>query len=486
MPIAAPNRREVFQLAYLPHVVAAHFNALSLLDQAGRGASPRLSDAISRALSALPKRGPEVVSCVMQVERIMADHGTAPPPAPTLPDESTAWAEQVGNFVREALDPRRWDVVTKDRVDATALLADAANLVVYTMAQRIGDVEQTFRLAALTARLLEQEPAHPMLVAQHQRLQADLVRGRERLEGTLRDQASPAVRLGRLLPPAIQRVVDGILARPQTAQALELTLGVVVDAALQVERGAASRPFAEVVADAKVGKITPAALERAVVEHPSMRAALHERTLWLATDGDRPGFEVWRYVDGEVDWVVVDAAVPESTVHFGREQLSRLRLLADAVALEAAATAWSGVPLDSLVKYPAYRVLARGEPMRNLVWTDHGGRPFVAVFSTDDALDAFLAQKPDLGEVLERRWMPGALLFAALSRLDLGGFVLNPAGPGPSRIFNRGTLGALGLQCLPCHLRRSSRRRSRFASSALTRTKTTSSPATATASASPG
>jgi hypothetical protein len=47
-------------------------------------------------------------------------------------------------------------------------------------------------------------------------------------------------------------------------------------------------------------------------------------------------------------------------------------------------------------------------------------------------------------EPVERRWMPGSALFAALAQLELAGFVLNPAGPGPSRVFNRGTLGALG------------------------------------------
>ena len=82
--------------------------------------------------------------------------------------------------------------------------------------------------------------------------------------------------------------------------------------------------------------------------------------------------------------------------------------------------------------------------MRNVPSTCfHSGRPFIAVFTTDDALDAFLAKSPSLGEPVDRRWMSGQALFPSLAKLDLGGFVLNPAGPGGSRIFNRGTLGAL-------------------------------------------
>jgi hypothetical protein len=442
--VAALSRRDVFQLAYLPHVVAAHFNTLLLLDQAGRGASPRLGDAITRAMSALPKRGPEVVSCVMQVERILATHGAASPPPPKLPEECFAWADKISAFVRDALDPRRWDVVTRDKIDPALVSADGANLVVYTMAQRVGDAEQTFRLAALTARLLAEEPGHPMLTAQKQRLEADLVRARERLEGTLRDASAPAARLNRLVPLVAARVVEAILAQPTSPQALDLTVNVVGEAAAVLERAVVAQPFPEIVAEARAGRLPMAALERALAEYPSLRAARQGRTLWVATDGDSPAQDVLRFGPDDVELLVVDAQTPDSCVHFSGERLAELRRLVDGVAVEEAAIRWTGVSLDALVKYPAYRVLLRGDNLRNLVWTDHASRPFIAVFTTDDALEAFLARSPEMTEPVERRWMPGSALFAALAQLDLAGFVLNPAGPGPSRVFNRGTLGALG------------------------------------------
>lgn len=443
-PVASLSRRDVFQLAYLPHVIAAHFNTLLLLDQADRGASPRLSEAITRAMSSLPKRGPEVVSCVMQVERIMASNGVTPPPPPKLPEECFSWADKVSGFVRDALDPRRWDAITRDKIDPAMLLADTANLVVYPLAQRVGDAEQTFRLLALTARLLAEEPGHAMLTAQKQRLEADLVRARERLEGTQRDISSPLARFNRLVPVAVAQVIDAILAQPTSPQALDLTLNVVSEAAAVLERSVVARPFAEVVTEARAGRLPMTELERALVSCPSLRGAKQDRTLWVATDGDVVGHQLLRFAEGELDWVIVDAQTPDQCVHFSADRLSRLRYLADAAAVEAAATRWSGVPFDALVKYPAYRVLLRGDNLRNLVWTDHSGRPFIAVFTTDDALDAFLAKSPELGEPVERRWMQGQALFPILAKLDLAGFVLNPAGPAGSRVFNRGTLGALG------------------------------------------
>jgi len=282
-----------------------------------------------------------------------------------------------------------------------------------------------------------------MLTAQKQRLEADLVRARERLEGTQRDLTGPLARFNRLVPVAVSRVIDAILANPPSPQALDLTLNVVSEAAIVLERSVVSRPFPDVVSDARAGRIPMSELERALVSCPSLRGAKQDRTLWLASDGDVVGHQLLRFAEGELDLVVVDAQTPDHCVHFPVERLSHLRLLAEAVAVEAAATRWAGVPFDTLVKYPANRVLVRGENLRNLVWTDHANRPFFAVFTADDALDAFLAQSPDLGEPVERRWMSGHALFPVLSKLELGGIIVNPAGPGGSRVFNRGTLGAL-------------------------------------------
>jgi hypothetical protein len=441
---AVLSRRDAFQLAYLPHVVATHFNTLLLLDQAGQKASPKLSEGINRALSALPKRGPEVQSCVLQIERILASHGAVPPPAPKLPEEAHPWSDKVATFVREALDPRRWDSLARDQVDPSALLADGANLLIYTLAQRVGDAEQTLRLSALTERLLAEEPTNALLLAQKQRLEADRVRGRERLDGVQRDLGGAGEKLGRLTASAVGRVIHALVANPTSARDFDLTVGVVSEAAELLERSVVARAFPELVREAKNGVIPAQALERALLECPTVRVSRQEATLWVATDGDGAADECLLRGQDDLEWIVVDAATPETCVHFSAEHLPRLRLLAEAVSTERAAVAWSGVSFDRLVKYPFYRVLVRGESMRNLVWTDHAGRPFIAVFTADDALEAFLAQVPPLGEAVERRWMPGGVLFPALSRADLGGFVLNPAGPGPSRIFNRGTLGALG------------------------------------------
>ena len=85
---------DAFLLGYLPELVGAHFDALSLHTQAKAGAGEALSAVIADAERDLPRRGPAISSCIYEVERIIGDvlH-EAPPRAPRSPAEQVTWSE---------------------------------------------------------------------------------------------------------------------------------------------------------------------------------------------------------------------------------------------------------------------------------------------------------------------------------------------------------------------------------------------------------
>ena len=64
---------DAFLLGYLPHRVGAHLQTLETLLHARSGAAGELASRVEARLHSLPERGPEVVSCVRQLETILGE-----------------------------------------------------------------------------------------------------------------------------------------------------------------------------------------------------------------------------------------------------------------------------------------------------------------------------------------------------------------------------------------------------------------------------
>jgi hypothetical protein len=72
---------DAFLLAYLPNLVKSHFQIVELLLQFREGAGEGLASRVETVLRVLQERGPEIVSCVWQIESILGDRLRVQPPA---------------------------------------------------------------------------------------------------------------------------------------------------------------------------------------------------------------------------------------------------------------------------------------------------------------------------------------------------------------------------------------------------------------------
>jgi hypothetical protein len=141
-------------------------------------------------------------------------------------------------------------------------------------------------------------------------------------------------------------------------------------------------------------------------------------------------------LDG-VDQLWIDPLCPHD-IYYDTGQLGRLRECAAALAVETAlAGLRQGEAPDGALKlvrnHPAYFIAVAqidGVP-RMLLAPDAKGRMLGAIFTTDDAYDAFLPHaKAQAGAAdVQRLQMSGVALFAALARMQLDGIVFNCDGP---------------------------------------------------------
>src|SRR5947207_9220904 len=73
---------DAFLLGYLQHLICTHFQTFETLTQARAGAEGELAARVEAQLRALPERGPEIVSCVLQIESILGERLRVQPPKP--------------------------------------------------------------------------------------------------------------------------------------------------------------------------------------------------------------------------------------------------------------------------------------------------------------------------------------------------------------------------------------------------------------------
>lgn len=146
-----------------------------------------------------------------------------------------------------------------------------------------------------------------------------------------------------------------------------------------------------------------------------------------------------------IDRIWIDAFSPHD-IYYGKEHFDRLRQVVRALAVEEAltglrhGTAAEGA-LGLVRDYDSYTVavtLQDGKP-RLVPAPDGQGRALAAVFTADDAFDAFAPAARAVvasGEV-QQVPMAGAALFDTLRRLPIDSFVFNCAGPGVPIAFAR-------------------------------------------------
>jgi hypothetical protein len=138
----------------------------------------------------------------------------------------------------------------------------------------------------------------------------------------------------------------------------------------------------------------------------------------------------------------------EHSLRLEADQITTLRRWAVVARLEATLEDPSREedPMAVLRRFPWYEVALEGEGQARqmLLAPDAQGRRLAAVFTTQDALELFLAQVEDQ---LEGRpahaTTAGKELFISLKQLNLDGVVFNCCGPTPPRAFGVGVLDAI-------------------------------------------
>lgn len=150
-----------------------------------------------------------------------------------------------------------------------------------------------------------------------------------------------------------------------------------------------------------------------------------------------PGRVVFDMPTERVDKLWIDCFSPHD-IWYGPEQFERLRDYVKALAVEEALSGLRhGTAPDSAVElvrdHPLYivPVVEIGGSRRLLLAPDDNGRTLGAIFTSDDAFDAYepsaVAQAGG-GEVKQMQ-TDGRGLFEILQRMQIDGFVFNCAGP---------------------------------------------------------
>lgn len=142
----------------------------------------------------------------------------------------------------------------------------------------------------------------------------------------------------------------------------------------------------------------------------------------------------------ELDEIWIDPAQREA-IFYGKEHFERFRELAAAIEIEEDLTQLrEGNSSDGACvrvrAYPAYRIVVNRIGNQLVMAPDQQVRALAAVFTAEDACDAFLdeASKQN-GTQLEPLIYSGQELFELLSKMDLTGLVFNCSGPTPPVAF---------------------------------------------------
>ena len=460
---------DAFLLGYLPHRVGAHFLALGTLLQAGSGAAGELASRVEARMRSLPERGPEVVSCVWQIESILGERLRAQLPEPP---RSVGELADFSRAVGEAFED--------------ACLSDAGGLrTAYALGDRVGGAEHTAATAALHWSLWAAARGDTRMEERARVIREELARLAS-AQGVTSD--CPTVRGEEAdITRELGAAVEAAARSPDDASADELAkiqarLG---ECARALESALRGTPRASVRAW-RDKKMSGGELMRRLCEHyrwsapcqigedgqPRPRVFVFDKRAFLVFSdsrarGEQPAFvrtggtedqlyltftgaALFRWLPGAgVDLIVIDPTddpdAPQ-TINYPREMHARLRGFADEVALDLAACDWSRLDLEALRAY-SFWVLVSGGKIHNPLARDCRGRPFVGLFSSEEALDAHLALATPEQAREHAQWqkmlLTGAAMFPSLAQLDVAGVMLNPSGPGRTRAFNTSTLEML-------------------------------------------
>jgi hypothetical protein len=149
------------------------------------------------------------------------------------------------------------------------------------------------------------------------------------------------------------------------------------------------------------------------------------------------GTWVFRLPLDEIDQIWIDP-LTKHDIYYEKEQFARLSEIARAVLVEEAlVNLRTGTAQDGAIRlvrdYQGYSVavtLHEGRP-RMLMAPDSKQRALAAIFTADDAYDAFAPEaKTQAGDVpVQQLRLPGEAMFNALQKMKLDGIVFNCAGP---------------------------------------------------------
>jgi hypothetical protein len=460
---------DAFLLGYLPYRVGAHFQALETLLHARSAAAGELASRIEARLRSLPARGPEVVSCVWQIESILGERLRAQLPEPPRS------IEELADFSR----------VVGDAFEG-ACGADAGGCrTAYALGERVGAAEHTAATAAVHWSLWAAAREDARMEERGGVIREELTRlasapGVTSDCPTMRDEDANITR-------ELGAAVEAAARPPDDASADELAkiaarLGKCARALESAVRGT---PRASVRAW-REKKMSGGELMRRLCEHyhwsapclveeggqPRPRFFVFDKRVFLVFSdsrarGEQPAFvhtgkiedqfyltftgvSLFRWLpDADVELIVIDPTddpdAPQ-TINYPREMHARLREFADEVALHLAACDWSRLDLEALRAYSFWVLVSEGK-IHNLLARDCRGRAFVGLFSSEEALDAHLARAtPEQAHdyaAWRKMLLSGAAMFPSLAQLDVAGVMLNPSGPGRTRAFNKATLEML-------------------------------------------
>jgi hypothetical protein len=460
---------DAFLLGYLPYRVGAHFQALETLLHARSAAAGELASRVETRLRTLPERGPEVVSCVWQIESILGERLRAQLP------ESPRSIEELADFSRAVGDAFEG-----------ACGADAGGCrTAYALGDRVGAAEHTAATAALHWTLWATARGEALMEGRGGVIREELARlasttGVTCVCPTMRSEDADITR-------ELGAAVEAAARPPDDASAEELAkiAARLGECARALESAVRGTPRASVRAW-RDKKMSGGELMRRLCEHyrwsapcligeggqPRPRFFVFDKRVFPVfgdsrARGEQPSFvhtgktedqlyltftgvSLFRWLpDADVDLIVIDPTddpdAPQ-TINYPREMHTLLREAADEVALDLAACDWSRLDLDALRAYSFWVLVSEGK-IHNLLERDCRGRPFVGLFSSEEALDAHLARATPEQAREHVQWrkmlLTGAAMFPSLAQLDVAGVMLNPSGPGRTRAFNKGTLEML-------------------------------------------
>ncbi len=450
---------DAFLLGYLRDRIGAHFSSFDILVKAGENAKGELAKRIQEGISALPARGPEIVSCVRKIEDILNRKlGSTPPHPPGSYDEYLAWVASVG--------------------DAFGSAARSAELqFAFDLGGRCGLAEQIVAITSLQRHLWAADPQNEWLAVKARRLPDSL------LSLAAKPHDGPDKNVSETIETEMARelrAAAALVKRPAEDDVsgefapIQFRIGHLARAAESAVRGSAR----DSILAWSEKRMDGVELMRRLAEHylwnvpcrftegqAAPRIFTFDKNVLFAfsdsqSSTNRPAFlksenaddqlfltlvgtGIFRWLPNEnVDLLVIDATDDPNaplTINYPKEMHARLRQVGEETAAELAACDWSKVDRATLRAHQFW-ILVAGSSVRNIVLPDGRGRRLAGLFTSEIALNATLKTlPPELAAEFancQQMLLAGESLFPSLAHLDLNGFIVNPNGPGRSRAFN--------------------------------------------------